>query len=126
MLSVMNVLNITLAVNEDSRERNLLAREARFAMSRMVRALNRTQHLLVPKADDPGTGPIESLFDPGVLAVTMDPMLDSDLDGIMDADNDGDGLVDEDLPADTSNDNATGLLEIDDDQPGDDRECRVH
>ena len=38
VLSLTNVVNNTLAVSDDSRERSLLAREARFAMGRMVRA----------------------------------------------------------------------------------------
>jgi type II secretory pathway pseudopilin PulG len=118
VLSLARVVMTTLAVNDDARERNALARDARFAMARMVRAVGRTQRLLVPMAENPWTGYSESLFDPGVLAVTLDPTLDRDLDGIADADNDGDGRIDEDLPADTSKDAKPGLIGIDDDDSG--------
>lgn len=118
MLSLAGVVTNTLAANEDSRKRNALTRDARFAMERMVRAVSRTQRLLVPFADKAWTAHSESIFDPGVLAVTLDPTLDRDIDGIADADNDGDGRVDEDLPGDTSNDGKPGLIGIDDDNSG--------
>jgi prepilin-type N-terminal cleavage/methylation domain-containing protein len=118
MLSLADVVTNTLAMNDDSRERNALTRDARFAMERMVRAVSRTQRLLVPMADKQSTGHDESSFDPGVLAVTLDPTLDRDLDGSADADNDGDGRIDEDLPDDTSKDGKPGLIGIDDDNSG--------
>ncbi len=91
MVGLAGVVTNTLAVRDDTRERNALAREARFAMERMVGAVGATRLLLVPMVEDPGTAPSESVIDPGVLAVTLDPNLDRDLDGIADADNDGDG-----------------------------------
>lgn len=118
VLSLAGVVTTTLAVNESARDRNALARDARFAMTRMVRAVGRTQRLLVPLAENSSTIPRESLFTPGVLAVTLDPTLDRDLDGIADADNDADGRVDEDLSGDNSKDAKPGLIGIDDNNSG--------
>jgi len=72
----------------------------------------------VPKADNPGTAHDESVREPGVLAVTLDPAIDRDADGTADADNDGDGRVDEDPDKDNSNDGAHGVVGIDDDGDG--------
>lgn len=76
--------------------------------------MSRTRWLVLPLAENPNTPWSESDRDPGVLAVTLDPTLDSDGDGIMDADNDGDGLIDEDIPEDNNFDWAAGILGIDD------------
>ena len=48
----------------------------------------------------------------------MPASLDLDGNGIPDADNDGDTRIDEDLPADTTNDGKSGILDIDDDGNG--------
>ena len=96
------------------RERNELARSARFAMNHMVHAVTHSRRLLVPLVDSPKTGQNESLRDPGVLAVTLDPTMDRNADGILDADNDGDGLIDEDLPADVHDDGKPGIIGVDD------------
>lgn len=101
----------------DSREtRQELLDQANFAMDRITKAITRTNHLLVPLADNPGTGYNESLHN--VLAVTLDPSLDRDTDGFADADNDKDGGVDEDLPADNTNDGVSGIVGVDDDNDG--------
>ena len=102
MVGLGGVVINTLGVRDDSRERNALAGEARFAMERMVDAVRASRLLLVPRVEDPGTVYSESLRD--VLAVTLDPTLDRDRDGFADADNDKDGRVDEDLGDDSTND----------------------
>ncbi len=113
--SLASVLMNTLNANDDARERNIIAHDARFAMQRILQSVRDSQLLLVPLVEDPSTLYTESLIEPGLLAVTLNPLLDRDLNGIADADNDGDGLVDEDLPRDTSNDGKPGLIGIDDD-----------
>jgi prepilin-type N-terminal cleavage/methylation domain-containing protein len=108
-------------------------RDARFAMQRMVTAVRGTERLLLPLADNPATTWREnvreqtipasapegnSTFASAVLAVTLDPAFDIDEDGVADADNDGDGRVDEDLGNDSTNDGAAGIIGIDDDGDG--------
>ncbi len=112
------VVSGALELGADAVERNTLARDARFAMQRMVSAVRHTRRLVLPLAENPETVWSESDRDPGVLAVSLDPALDSDADGVMDADNDGDGLIDEDLPDDNNLDGAAGILGIDDDGDG--------
>ena len=95
--ALVNVASGALAVREQVRTREDALEEARYAMQRMVRAVQGTTRLLVPRADDPGTAHDESVREPGVLAVTLDPAIDRDANGVADADNDGDGRIDEDL-----------------------------
>lgn len=97
-------------------ERRELTQEARFALDRMIEAAGGTTRLLLPRADDPGTGQTESVR--AVLALALDPTLDRDRDGFADADNDRDGLVDEDPGRDATNDGKPGILGIDDDGDG--------
>ncbi len=118
MLSLAGVVRNALAVNDDSQERNRLARDGRFALSRIVRIVGTTRRLLVPLAEDAGTPYSESLIDPGMLAVSLPPEVDRDLNGIADADNDADGRVDEDWPRDATNDGKPGIIGIDDDNSG--------
>ncbi len=99
-----------------TRERNELVEQTRFAMQRMVHAVQGGGRLLLPLAENPGTAWSESVRD--VLAVTLDPTLDRDADGVADADNDGDGRVDEDLGRDATEDNAPGVYLVDDDGDG--------
>lgn len=115
---LINVLGGTLAAREHARSHSEALEEARHAMERMVRALQATQRLMIPKADNPGTAWDESVREPGVLAMTLDLLLDRNADGIIDADNDGDGRVDEDPDTDSTNDGAPGIVGIDDDGDG--------
>lgn len=97
-------------------DRNDLTREARFALGRMVQAVQHSPLLILPLRDNPATGNDESVRD--VLAVTLDHVQDLDGNGTADADNDGDGQIDEDLPADVNNDGKPGIRGIDDDGNG--------
>ena len=97
-------------------ERQDLTQQARFAMDRMITAANETSRLLVPLPENPVTGQSESVRD--VLAVTLGPGVDRDNDGFADADNDRDGIIDEDVSDDNTNDGAPGLIGIDDDNDG--------
>ena len=115
---LVGVVRTSLASVEDSRARNATARTAEFAMDRMVRAVRGATVLLIPLGEDPDTGNSESVIEPGMLAVNLDPGLDRDLDGIADADNDGDGRIDEDLPGDSTNDGRAGVRGLDDDNSG--------
>lgn len=114
-------------------DRNELTRQARFAMDQMVRIVSHSRRLLLPLADNPGTSWREHVReqtvpasppDPGstmataVLAVTLPLYFDLDDDGMPDADDDGDGLVDEDLPNDSHHDFSPGIMLIDDDGDG--------
>ena len=99
----------------------------------MVHATRRSERLLVPLADNPRTNWRENVREQtfpasapegdsklatAVLAVTLDPTLDSDADGFADGDNDKDGLVDEDPGGDNTFDGMPGIAEIDDNGDG--------
>jgi len=118
IITLANVVANTLAVKDESRQQNALTREARFAMSRMVRAVRGTNRLVLPLVDNVATLQSESFRDPGVLAVTLDPSLDRDLDGFADADNDRDGAIDEDVGEDANEDGKPGIEGIDDNNDG--------
>ena len=108
-------------------------RDARFAMQRIVAALSDGETLIVPQRDNPstvlaehireqtfpaGTPPAGSSLASAVLAISIGRSQDLDADGIADADNDGDGRINEDPPADLSNDGEPGLAGFDDDGNG--------
>jgi prepilin-type N-terminal cleavage/methylation domain-containing protein len=118
MTAVGGFINSALRTQAAVSERNDINRQARFAMDRMLTAVRGTRRLLLPLAENPGTAWSESLRDPGVLAVTLDPTLDRDADGFADADNDKDGAVDEDPGGDLTNDNEAGIRGVDDDGDG--------
>lgn len=107
------------AVRDSIRGADEINRQALFAMQQMTRTVSRSRRLLLPLADDPNTAAVtehirDSATNGAVLAVTLPADFDLNGDGVPDADNDGDGQLDEDLPADTSNDGAPGILGIDD------------
>lgn len=133
LVGIAGVLEQALRAESATRERNDLTRQARFALDRMTRAVSATNLLLVPLAENPGTAWSESVRDPGVLAVTLDPTLDRDNDGWADGNNDKDFLdlnqnairdpgeperIDEDLDNDATNDGKAGIAGIDDDGDG--------
>ncbi len=112
---------------------NDLTQQARFAMEQMVRVVGHTRQLLLPMADKTTTAFVENIreqtvpastpptgsaYATAVLAVTLPATSDLDGNGIPDADNDGDGLIDEDLPADVDNGGKPGIRGIDDDGNG--------
>ncbi len=133
MVALMGVVNTATETGKEVLERNALARQARFAMARMVTAVGGSHQLLLPLVDNPNTDWPENLREQtvpptpplgssalatAVLAVTLSRSIDLDGDGVADADNDGDGLIDEDLPNDSNNDGAAGIGSIDDDGDG--------
>ncbi|MBT8102971.1 MAG: prepilin-type N-terminal cleavage/methylation domain-containing protein [Gammaproteobacteria bacterium] len=131
--ALTGLVNTALETNSDTGTRNDALRDSRFAMQRMVTAVLGTERLLLPLADNPNTDWHENLREQtsppslpegsstaatAVLAVTLDPTLDVDRDGFMDADNDRDGLVDEDLASNSTSDDSAGIKDIDDDGDG--------
>lgn len=133
LTGLTQLLNTGISSMEIVRDRTDLARQARFAMSRMVDSVRGSDRLLLPLADNPATPFLEnvreqtvppsppqsgSILNTAVLAVTLNRTIDLDGDGTFDADNDGDGRFDEDLPADTQNDGKAGLRDFDDDGNG--------
>ena len=114
-------------------DRAELDRQARFAMARIHAAINGTNRLILPLGDRTGSNWPENLREQtvppsppvgdstlatAVLAVALPGDWDIDLDGVVDADNDGDGRIDEDWPADMTADGDNGVLFIDDDGDG--------
>ena len=133
MLALMGVVNTVTDTGTQVMQQTSMTREARFAMERMVRNVSHSRRLLLPLRDNPDTDWPENLreqtvpaspplgsstFASAVLAVTLPAYVDLDADGIADADNDGDGLIDEDLPKDNHNDGLAGIGGIDDDGDG--------
>ena len=116
--SMIGMISGAFEAGKNTQDRNNVARDGRFAMQRMARTVSRSRHLVLPLPENVNTPWSESNRNPGVIAVTMDPELDRDSDGVMDADNDADGLIDEDLPDDNNFDGAPGILGIDDDGDG--------
>lgn len=141
LLTAVNAtINVVFETQSDTASRNDALSDARFAMQRMVTAVLRTNRLLLPLADNPNTdwredvreqtvpaSPPEgsSTLATAVLAVTLDPWLDIDRNGVSDADNDADGRIDEDLGGDNTNDAAPGIIGIDDDGDGNVDESNV-
>ncbi len=121
------------ALNTEStvRDRNNSLQQGRFAMQMMIKSIRMTRRLLLPLGENSTTAYSESERD--VLAVTLDPTLDRDKDGWADANNDKDYLdinnnssrdageperIDEDPSGDLTNDGASGIVNIDDDNDG--------
>ncbi len=130
LASIMAQIGTTRDFTHD---RNQLSRQSRFAMDQLARIVSHSRRLLLPLNDNPATdwrehvreqtipaSPPEgsSTLATAVLAVTLPLYFDFDADGIPDADDDGDGLVDEDLPNDNHHDFFAGIMLIDDDGDG--------
>jgi prepilin-type N-terminal cleavage/methylation domain-containing protein len=133
LTGLQQLLGVGIDTLDAVERRTELARRARFAMSRMVDAVQHSDRLLIPLANNPTTPFDENLREQtvpasppqfgsvlatAVLALTISPDQDMDANGIADADNDGDGRIDEDLPADAHNDGKAGVRDIDDDGNG--------
>jgi len=127
------VIQTTLESKAALEQRNELIRQASFAMARMTRAVSHSRQLLLPLADKPATNwpehireqtvppsaPIgDSTLATAVLAITLPLYSDLDFDGVPDADNDGDGRIDEDADNDRNYDFNPGIHLIDDDGDG--------
>lgn len=123
------VIQATVESKTTLDQRMDLTRQASFAMQRMVRAVSHSRRLLLPLADKawsswpenireetvPPSPPVGgSTLATAVLAVTLPEYVDLDFNGIPDADDDGDGLIDEDLPNDNHHDFFPGIQLIDD------------
>ena len=91
-------------------ERALLQRDARLALERIAAMVEASTRLMVPLEVTTATR--------DVLAVALPPELDRNGDGYADADNNKNGVVDDDLPADETNDGGAGIIGIDDDGNG--------
>lgn len=130
---VQQLLSTGLQVRSQIESQVELTREARFAMRRIVRVVRKTDRLILPQADNPGTDWQEhirvetvpasapegsSTLATAVLAVGMPAFIDLDFNGFADADNDLDGRINEDPSGDVNNDLAPGIFGIDDDGDG--------
>lgn len=115
------------AANQEPRQ------QLEFALQRMQQAVTTSTRLLLPLHDNPNTDYTEHLREQSVpavappagttlatavLAVALNPLADVDQNGIPDADNDGDGRIDEDWPQDSTNDGGNGIIGLDDNGEG--------
>ena len=127
LTALYGLVDNALGTEDSVDERQRLQRDARFAMQRMVSNIERSTLLILPTPDDPATNwrehvreqtvpasPPEgsSTLATAVLAIALPASVDLDADGFADADNDRDGRVDEDYPADVSNDAAPGITSL--------------
>jgi prepilin-type N-terminal cleavage/methylation domain-containing protein len=123
------LVNSVMGTEAVVEERNKLQMDARFAMQRMTRTISETRYLILPLPDKPDTDWRENVREEtvpasspegssskatAVLAVSLSESVDLDANGFPDADNDGDGRVDEDYPPDIAYDFASGIYLIDD------------
>ena len=133
VLGLSGVVSQALQSHDAVSGTNKLTREARFAMQRMVHTVSSSRRLLLPLNDNsntnwpehireqtfPASAPVgDSTGASAVLAVTLPAYVDLDNDGFADADDDKDGVIDEDLPADSQHDFSPGIMLIDDDGDG--------
>lgn len=133
VVGLSRVLQATVDSKTVLEQQIQLGREASFAMQRMVNTVSHSRRLLLPLYDNPATNwpehireqtvppsaPIgDSTNATAVLAVTLPAYVDLNFDGVPDADDDGDGLIDEDLPNDNHFDFRPGIALIDDDGDG--------
>ena len=131
MAAMSGVVGGALEAERSTRLQNEALQQTRFALLRMVTAIGKTRHLMIPLAENPVTAWKES--ERNVLAVTLDPALDRNKDGWADANNDKDFLdvnrnllrgvgeperIDEDTSADNTSDAKSGIIGIDDDGDG--------
>lgn len=148
MAGLAGFIGQALQTEDATHARNEVTRQARFAMQRMVKAVAATQRLMLPLGDNPATDWREhvreqtvpasapegsSSLATAVLAVTLDPDIDSDKDGWADSNNDRDYMdlnnnairdnneperIDEDLGSDMTNDAVAGIIGVDDNGDG--------
>jgi prepilin-type N-terminal cleavage/methylation domain-containing protein len=116
MAGLYAAVNQSLQAWQQHAERSELRREADFALARIALHARGTIRLLVPQPERSSTAWSESVRD--VLAFALGPEVDRNGDGYADADNDKDGRVDEDTPADATNDSLPGIAGIDDNGNG--------
>lgn len=141
LLALSGVVSGALSARRNTSAVHDIHRDARFAMERMVRAVGHTRVLILPLADMPASNWRENVREEtvpasppegsstnatAVLAVTLPLYVDLNADGVPDADDDGDGRIDEDLPDDRNHDGAAGIVLIDDDGDGNVDEDQQH
>jgi prepilin-type N-terminal cleavage/methylation domain-containing protein len=129
--ALSGIISTALNTEQTIHMQNDTLQQARFAMQRMSRAVNKSRQLLLPLGENTTTAWSESVRN--VLAVSLDPTLDRDKDGWADANNDKDFLdvnkngtrdageperIDEDAAKDNTNDSQAGIKGIDDNGDG--------
>jgi type II secretory pathway pseudopilin PulG len=133
MTALSGVVGMALQTEDVVHTKSILTQQAQEAMHRMTRAVSHSRQLLLPLKDNPHTNWSEAIRietvpatpptddsnkHTAVLSVTLPAYIDLDVNGIPDADNDGDGLIDEDIGADNNFDGAAGIFGIDDNGDG--------
>jgi type II secretory pathway pseudopilin PulG len=133
VMGLSGIVGMALQTKDVAHTKSIMTRQAQQAMYRMARAVSHSRLLLLPLKDNPQTNWSEHIRKEtipatlptddstkytAVLAVTLPADVDLDVNGIPDADNDGDGLIDEDLGADNNFDGAAGIFGIDDNGDG--------
>ncbi|MDP2752683.1 MAG: prepilin-type N-terminal cleavage/methylation domain-containing protein [Rhodocyclaceae bacterium] len=135
LLGVAYMLNLGMTAHRSGTAEAEARQSLEFAMEHIGRALRETQDVLIPNTsmlNRNNTDPTKN-----ALAVSLSPVLDANADDFMDADDNREGVLDEevrkfvtlsspqyplrtdnDLPADATNDNRSGIRGVDDDGDG--------
>ncbi|MDD5112484.1 MAG: prepilin-type N-terminal cleavage/methylation domain-containing protein [Methylobacter sp.] len=131
IVTISGVVNTALTAQLVTKAQHDNLQQARFAMERMVNAVQQSKMLMLPLNENATTAWSESVRN--VLAVSLEITLDNNKDGWADANNDMDFLdinnngsrdtgeperIDEDVNKDNTNDAASGIIGIDDDGDG--------
>lgn len=127
------LLQHAMSARVETDARLTLNRDAHFALQRLSDAVGQTHRVFVPQVDLDETDFDESVREQYVpdslaplgagggtalLSVALGARVDTDGDGVADADNDRDGQVDEDPGGDITNDDANGVYQMDDNGDG--------
>ena len=116
--ALYRALSFGLQVEAERRASQRQQQDLVFALDRIERLVTASPRLLIPQPERATTSHQESTRDPGVIALVLPGDIDLDRNGIADADNDGDGAVNEDPSGDLTADGAPGVLGLDDDNDG--------
>ena len=94
MVSINGILGLGLQSQSDIQKKNNLTRQVQFAMQRIVQTIQSSSQLIKDTHD--------------MVTVTISQERDLDGNDIPDADNDGDGSIDEDVLGDMNGDGCPG------------------
>lgn len=121
LAGLANITRSALSLSEEVSAQSQLDQQVHSAVQLMAETLRHSRRLLVPQQDSFNSSDRDYRrhgVNGAVLSFDISPIRDFNTDFVPDADQDGDGLVDEDPGPDTNNDLAPGVWGMDDDGDG--------
>jgi len=121
LAGLANISRSALSLSNEISAQSQLDQQAQATLQLMADSLRNSTQLLIPQQDLFNNSDRDFRrhgVNGAVLGFRISPKRDFNDDNIVDADQDGDGVVDEDPGADTNNDFAAGIWLIDDDGDG--------